>query len=43
MGPVYTITKYKKEIEKSTYKFFWNRKKHNLLDTELNSPFGGTD
>ena len=33
----------KKEIEKKICNFLWNRKKYDLLGTELNSPFGGAD
>ena len=39
LGQIYTIPKYQKG--KWIYSLFWNRKKYNLLDTELNSPFGG--
>ena len=44
IGQIYIIPKYlKKEIEKRIYNFFWNRKRYNLSDTYLNSPFGGAD
>ena len=33
----------KNEIEKRIYKFLWNKKIYNLLDTEFTSPFGGAD
>ena len=43
IGQIYTIPKYQKRDQKRIYNFLWNRKKYNLLDTELNSPFAGAD
>ena len=31
------------DIGKRTYNLLWNRKKYNLRDTYLDSPFGGAD
>ena len=43
IGQIYIIPKYQKGEwnGKGISDFLWNRKKYNLLDTELESPFGG--